>query len=147
MEVTEYKGLGLSEILAPLTKGQRAYLSLQVMGLEEEDALNLLKFTKETVRGWLYEEAFKVRREWLLTHPEKFEEQAMVAFVNGMQYGALVVLGNLVEMGKDWEGIKAGDKKYIMQAIGLVSKIGTKPKSGDSYDEWLKRVTIEERGG
>ncbi len=134
------------ELFEPLTKGQRLYLYLRLVGLDRRDALRNANRKASSLRVWLADDPqFSAVEEYVLGNKEKFLKEAKVAFMGYFTAESIAGLVDMLERGKEWDKLPREDKPYVMQARLFFAKLGSNitPKDGGSYEEMIHRIRKE----
>ena len=99
--------VGLRQVLAPCSEGERVYVLLRCMGVRGGRAAAIAKVT-------VTEELEKlcVREDW--------REQAKDEWMAMLRPQALVALADVVAMSERWEKLDRTDKGCVMKAIQMV---------------------------
>lgn len=140
MEKSLAKVKSFDELMFPLTKGQRDYIYLRMMGLEESEALQLIKRKAKAHSVWLSDKAFRELEEHVISNRSLYTEEAFRGFVRDLGLKAQQVLDGLIEKGLEWDELKQGDKPYVMKAVELIAKLAPSGKASEGYEEMLLRI-------
>ena len=131
----------LTEILAPLTRGQRDYLYFLLMDITKHEALKMANRRSITLEThWWQDPEFKEIEIQVLNNKEVYAKEAFGGFIQSLGAKAQKVIEDLVERGLEWDSVKQGDKPYVMRAIELITKLKPHSERAESYEEMLFRV-------
>lgn len=139
-EVTTYKPL--QEVMEPLTKGQREYLVLRLMGLAVNEALRLANRKEGSLHIWKHEDGFNEVETYLLSNRDAYVKEAFGDAVSLTALKAQKVIEMLVDKALEWDNpevLKQADKCYVMKAVELAKKMGIVERP-ENYEEAIFKM-------
>ena len=145
LRLTCFDGKDLQALLQGLTEPQTDYLCLRILDLGVAESARIVKRESQTIRVWRMDDPnFKALEDYLTDHRSLYAPQAEALFsrnLTAMEYGLVRLAGKI----NDWEGIKDGDKQWVMKACEMLKKLHPGGGGLKSYDELIMKIRRERK--
>ena len=149
LELSEYRGKKLIDIMQPLRMAQRDYLMLVLIGTNKEEALEIVQRQKNTLDYWekANDRRFKDIERFVLSNREEYIEEAAREYARIIRAKSILALARLADKALDWESVGNADKAYVFGALKELKNIGIGKElergSGGSYEELILKKRVE----
>ena len=119
------------------TKTQKLLLVYLLVGIPYNEAEKMVNRSSKTLQDWRYDKHFDEVKAKVMGNSKMYAPQAFQIFMRYAPVKATVLLMSLAERITDWDTLKAGDKKHVMEAAKLVHRMpyNTEEEAGRDYDE------------
>ena len=149
LELAEYKGKRLIDIMQPLRMAQRDYLMLVLIGTNKEEALEIVERAKPTLDYWekANDRSFKDIERFVLSNREEYIDEAAREYARIIRAKSILALARLADKALDWGSVENADKAYVFGALKELKNLGIGKElergSGGSYEELILRKRVE----
>lgn len=140
--VVAYKDTPLIEIISSLRNEQRDFLYLRLIGMNRNDALDIVDRTSQTLQDWRgrSDGDFDIIEKFLMVNKEKYIEEAAKEYARVKRAKAILGLALIADKAFKWDELDKVDKQSVLTALRELKDIGGDGKKGGiPYEEMILR--------